>query len=128
MSRLKINKLATVSRVRKVKKYLEKPKPMNSIDLVTMASDLYGMTSYKTMQIAENLYNGGLISYPRTESRSYPKGFDFSKGLKICSWMSYYGKEAANLFNNNEYVPVYYNNYPHFKMYMLLFISSLLFI
>jgi len=34
-------------------------------------------TLYKAMVIAERLYLRGYLTYPRTESTSYPKAFDF---------------------------------------------------
>ena len=34
------------------------------------------------MNIAERLYTAGLLSYPRTESSAYPKGFDFRAILR----------------------------------------------
>ncbi|MFO0131339.1 MAG: DNA topoisomerase [bacterium] len=34
------------------------------------------------MQIAEHLYLSGYVTYPRTESSSYPKNFDFKNICK----------------------------------------------
>lgn len=39
------------------------------------------MGPHQTMSIAERLYLSGLITYPRTESTSYPKKFDFKSIL-----------------------------------------------
>ena len=42
-----------------------------------MASSALGMGPQHTMSIAERLYLSGLITYPRTESTSYPGKFEF---------------------------------------------------
>lgn len=42
-----------------------------------MASAALGMGPSHTMSVAERLYLGGLITYPRTESTSYPGKFEF---------------------------------------------------
>jgi len=34
------------------------------------------------MDVAEKLYLNGYITYPRTESTSYPKKFDFNSVIK----------------------------------------------
>ena len=96
-------KLAKVLKVNKKKERLNRPSPMNSIDLISMASDIYGFESFKTMALAENLYSGGLISYPRTESRNYTNEEEITKGLKVCSWTPDYSMQAKAMIRNKEY-------------------------
>ena len=54
-----------------------KPLPFNTISLTRMAAKSLKMAAERTMQVAESLYTKGLISYPRTETDSFPNGFDF---------------------------------------------------
>jgi DNA topoisomerase I len=49
------------------------PPPFNLADLQKEAFRLFGWTPSKTLQIAERLYLGAMISYPRTESQRLPK-------------------------------------------------------
>ena len=60
-----------VVQVKSQKFRIKKPSPMNTNDLLIMASKKYGFNSNQTKSIAEELYSKGLISYPRTQGRKY---------------------------------------------------------
>ncbi len=49
------------------------PVPLNTIELERRASTYLNIRSKEALTIAENLYQNGLISYPRTETTIYPK-------------------------------------------------------
>ena len=49
------------------------------MELQKIASRYLRFSSDKTMKIAERLYQGGLLSYPRTETNKFPDGFDLQK-------------------------------------------------
>ncbi len=48
------------------------PIPLNTIELERRASSFLNIRSKEALNIAENLYQNGLISYPRTETTIYP--------------------------------------------------------
>lgn len=56
------------------------PPPLNLADLQKEAFKLFGYAPSKTLQIAERLYLGAMISYPRTGSQKLPK-LNFGKLL-----------------------------------------------
>ncbi|XP_015173858.1 PREDICTED: DNA topoisomerase 3-beta-1 [Polistes dominula] len=67
---------ATVVSVQSTEKTKPRPIALNTIELMRVASSGLGMGPHHAMQIAERLYTQGYISYPRTETTSYPENFD----------------------------------------------------
>lgn len=51
---------------------IQPPAPFDLTTLQTEAYKFYGITPSRTLQIAQGLYLGGLISYPRTSSQKIP--------------------------------------------------------
>ncbi|XP_062093553.1 DNA topoisomerase 3-alpha [Humulus lupulus] len=62
---------AIVTDVRKQEKLKYPPHPLNTIELEKRASRYFRMSSEHTMKVAEDLYQAGFISYPRTETDSF---------------------------------------------------------
>lgn len=56
---------------------LNPPPPFNLGDLQEEAAKIYGFSPYKTQSIAEKLYLGAYISYPRTNSQKLPRDLDY---------------------------------------------------
>ncbi|KAF8361154.1 hypothetical protein PRIPAC_88077 [Pristionchus pacificus] len=52
------------------------PHALNTVKLMRAASTQLGLSPATTMHIAESLYTQGYISYPRTETSTYPTNFD----------------------------------------------------
>lgn len=70
-----------VSSVKESEVTRSRPTPLNTVQLLQHASKQLSMGPFTTMQIAERLYLQGYISYPRTESTSYPDSFDVQSTL-----------------------------------------------
>lgn len=62
---------ATVTKVRDHEKLKYPPYPLSTIELEKRASWYFHMSSETTMKVAEELYQSGFISYPRTETDSF---------------------------------------------------------
>jgi len=82
------SKEGVVVEVKKRLALISPPLPFNTVDLQAEAFNHFKFSPIQTMQIAENLYQLGLISYPRTSSQKLPK-LDFKKILKALSEIGY---------------------------------------
>lgn len=69
MSSLKLTKTSTKS--------VSRPTALNTVNLLKYCTKNFGMSSHNAMSIAERLYLQGFLTYPRTETTSYPKNFNF---------------------------------------------------
>jgi DNA topoisomerase III len=67
---------ATVVDVQKKRKSKWKPLPLTTVALQKLASRKLRMSSKRTMEVAERLYQQGIISYPRTETDQFPPNLD----------------------------------------------------
>jgi DNA topoisomerase III len=68
---------AVITSVTSRRKLKPRPTPLNTVELLKVASKQLGIGPGDTMHIAESLYIQGYISYPRTETTAYPARFDF---------------------------------------------------
>jgi len=58
------------------------PYPLNTTEFLKRASKFSGISPEKALELAEQLYLSGFISYPRTETNRYADDFDFKPLLK----------------------------------------------
>ena len=68
-----------VSAEKKTRK-VQPPTPFNTTSLMAAASS-EGLSPARTMRIAESLYMGGYISYPRVDNTVYPKSLDLKETI-----------------------------------------------
>ncbi len=65
----------------KGEKLIRPPIPFNTTEFLSEATKL-GFSASRAMRIAEDLYMGGYISYPRTDNTVYPKSLSINSILK----------------------------------------------
>lgn len=68
--------VAVVTRVDKRQRNRWRPLPLSTVELQKVASRSLRISSHRTMEIAEALYNKGLISYPRTETDQFARSYN----------------------------------------------------
>ncbi len=71
--------------------------PFNIGDLQKEAYSAFGFSPSRTLQIAERLYLGALISYPRTGSQKLPRSLNYRGILQGLAGLSEYSKGVAEL-------------------------------
>ncbi|CAG0894470.1 unnamed protein product [Cyprideis torosa] len=81
MNQIKGIEEAKVISVTTKEKSKARPAALNTVELLRAASSGLGLSPHHAMQIAERLYTQGYISYPRTETTSYPDNFDLKGTL-----------------------------------------------
>eukprot|EP01060_Flectonema_neradi_P029887 TRINITY_DN4237_c0_g2_i1.p1 TRINITY_DN4237_c0_g2~~TRINITY_DN4237_c0_g2_i1.p1 ORF type:complete len:760 (+),score=136.87 TRINITY_DN4237_c0_g2_i1:79-2358(+) len=72
---------ATTAIVKKVKTWgstIQRPLPLNTVELLRKASSILGIDPGSALHYAEQLYLKGITSYPRTETNLYAANFDVS--------------------------------------------------
>lgn len=52
------------------------PLPLSTLEMQKKATQSLHMPGERIMKVAEELYQSGFISYPRTETDSFPAGMD----------------------------------------------------
>ncbi|XP_020586433.1 DNA topoisomerase 3-alpha [Phalaenopsis equestris] len=68
--------MATVTDVKHKEKLKYPPHPLSTVELQKRASRYFRMSSEHTMKVAEELYQAGYISYPRTETDGFSVNTD----------------------------------------------------
>ena len=80
------------------------PVPFTTSTLQQKASNHFGYSPKQTMRTAQNLYEGGYITYMRTDSKTYSKEFvDITKKFISQKYgKDYVGKHCNELITNNK--------------------------
>ncbi|KAJ8675437.1 hypothetical protein QAD02_011223 [Eretmocerus hayati] len=99
LSHVKEHEFAIVSSIHSSEKTKARPIALNTVELMRVASSGLGMGPHHAMQIAERLYTQGYISYPRTETTSYPENFDLLSTLRQQQNNSDWGDEVRKIIS-----------------------------
>ena len=94
--------------VKDIKKKLIKQKPPKPYNTTGLLSDIYRYFGYapkQALDIAESIYQAGLISYPRTSSQQLPKDINYKKIISSISRQDVYKKDANSLLIKKELKP-----------------------
>ena len=59
----------------------QRPQGLNTVKLLKVGSQSFGLSAHDTMKIAEHLYLRGFTTYPRTESTTFSSNFNFKEVL-----------------------------------------------
>jgi DNA topoisomerase-3 len=87
----------TVTNVVTKDKKQGRPIALNTVALLKACSKALGIGPHSTMQAAERLYLSGYLSYPRTETSTYPKSFDIKGTLQQQTGDSRWGAYVRKL-------------------------------
>ena len=88
---------AEVRRLRGSPTFRAPPPPLNTIELTKRASRFLRLGSQTVMKLAEELYQEGFVSYPRTETDQFSKEFDLLGMVKEQQGSPGWGAYAARL-------------------------------
>lgn len=81
------------------------PIPFNLTGLQSEASSQFRISPKKTQQIAQTLYENGLISYPRTESQKLPAKLGYKSLLNKLKGQKEYQDIAKKVLDKNKLSP-----------------------
>ncbi|XP_075514704.1 DNA topoisomerase 3-alpha isoform X2 [Primulina tabacum] len=90
---------ATVINVRQQEKLKYPPHPLSTIELEKRASRYFRMSSEQTMKVAEDLYQAGFISYPRTETDGFSERTDLRTMVQEQQHHPVWGSYAQRLLD-----------------------------
>jgi len=90
-------KKGVITKIKRMIIKTDPPLPFNTTSYLKAASSI-GFTVARAMNIAENLYNRGLISYPRTDNTSYT-GMEIEKVLRMLSKSNEFSNYATGLLD-----------------------------
>ncbi|MBW2965406.1 DNA topoisomerase I [Candidatus Woesearchaeota archaeon] len=95
-------------KIKDVKKSEFRQAPPPPFDLTTLQTEAYrtgGISPTETLQLAQNLYLDGAISYPRTSSQELPPAIGYAKIITDLSRQAEYSAGCAFLLKKKELKP-----------------------
>ena len=105
MQKTQNQKEAAVSNIERKKYDQMPPFPFDLTSLQVEAYRCFGIQPKETLEIAQDLYTSGLISYPRTSSQQLPPAIGYAKILKDLSKQGNYSELAKLLLGKSRLSP-----------------------
>ncbi len=99
-----------VSCIRVIRARISPPKPLDTIELERRLSRFYNIRPKRALDIAEELYRHGYISYPRTETTIYPPTLNLREILRELT-STEHGDYVSQLLSREKLVPTRGNTY-----------------
>ncbi|MEM0065198.1 MAG: DNA topoisomerase I [Thermoplasmatales archaeon] len=103
LEKLKNSSKAVVTSRNEVERRIHRPSPFSTTEFLREANKL-GISVDKAMDIAETLYQHGLVSYPRTDNTVYPKTLSL-KSILANLEDSYLKSDISQLKKESKLVP-----------------------
>ncbi|PVU86790.1 hypothetical protein BB561_006547 [Smittium simulii] len=91
------NPTATIKKIESKQKLKYKPFPLSTVEMEKLGIRYLKMNSDKIMKVAEQLYNKGFISYPRTETDIFDKSTNLKSLIQKHTGDPLWGSFAQNL-------------------------------
>lgn len=118
LSSIMDNPICRVTSVVEKPKTNNKPLPLSTIELQKRCSRWIKISSATVMKCAEELYQGGFISYPRTETDAFPDNFNYQEIVQALTNSPDVGAYANKISNaivpprkgkhsDNAHTPIY---------------------
>jgi DNA topoisomerase-1 len=102
----KLTKEALVEDIKKRQYKQSPPAPFNTTDLQSEAFNQFKFSPRQTLDIAEELYQKGWISYPRSASQKLPRTINYEKILRAASTFSQYREFVEEILKKKTIKPV----------------------
>lgn len=94
---------ATVTTVDTKPTSRRKPLPLTTVDLQKQGAKFLHMSSKRVMDVAEQLYNKGYLSYPRTETNKFAPEIDLQRLISKQQNNSRWGDYVDQLQNHDQF-------------------------
>ncbi len=98
-------KKGTIADIKKKLMIQKPPKPYNTTSFLADIYRFFGYSPHQAMNIAESLYQAGLMSYPRTSSEKLPPDINYAKIIGSIAKNPKYAKDAGSLLKKQNLRP-----------------------
>ncbi|KAK3289391.1 DNA topoisomerase 3-alpha, partial [Cymbomonas tetramitiformis] len=97
--------IATVTKASGRESLKHPPVPLNTLEMQKRGSRYLRLGAEQTLQLAEELYQAGFLSYPRTETDAFPEGTDVMGMVEAQQHHERWGAYVLRMMNDGLYRP-----------------------